>query len=364
MRILLLSDINSAHTQKWTKGLLSRGFEIGVFSFTAPRKDLILNENIEVLNPVGLTSSSGLLNKITYLKFRRRLMKSIIDFKPDILHAHYASSYGLLGALTGFHPYVVSVWGSDVYEFPLKSPIHKKLIKYTLSKVDALCSTSFCMKDELRKYTSNPINVIPFGVDQKFFKSKAREELYSEFVIGFVKALEPGYGHEILLRAFAGLKPSYFNKPIKLCLVGDGSYRQEVERLADELGIQDRLAMLGNIPNAKIPDILSSFDLFASLTTVNESFGVSLVEAMACNVPIVATDTPGFLEILGDETCGKIVPRNNVEAARQAIENLILDDRKRKELCANAFKRFMENYTWDESLDRMISVYNSAIIAA
>jgi glycosyltransferase involved in cell wall biosynthesis len=364
MRLLLLSDINSAHTQKWASGLLNRDFEVGIFSFSAPRKGLSLDNKIKVLNPVGLTSSSGLLNKIAYLKFRGRLIKSITDFKPDIVHAHYASSYGLLGALTGFHPFVVSVWGTDVYNFPLKSPLHNQLMKYTLSKADALCSTSFCMKDELMKYTSKPIEVIPFGVDQKIFKPKDQRRQSFEFVIGFVKALEPGYGHEILLRAFAGLKPTYFNKQIRLCLVGDGSYRPVVERLAAELGIQNRLVLLGNIPNIQVPEVLSSFDLFASLTTVNESFGVSLVEAMACTVPIVATDTPGFLEVLGDESCGKIVPRNNVEAAIKAIEDLILDDQKRLEVSANAYKRFIKNYCWNECLNSMISVYSSVIKTA
>ena len=100
-------------------------------------------------------------------------MHILKTFKPQLLHANYATSYGLLGAMTGFHPFVLSVWGSDVFTFPKKSFAHKMLFKYNLNKADKILSTSRFMSQEISKYTSKKIEITPFGVDlEKFYPYK------------------------------------------------------------------------------------------------------------------------------------------------------------------------------------------------
>ena len=141
MRILLLSDTYSEHTEKWALGLASHGIVVGLFSFNKASYSWYQNQkNISVLfEPNEKLDTSS---KLSYLKFVGSLKKAIAQFKPDVVHAHYATSYGLIGSLSGFHPFVISAWGTDVMKFPQKNIINKTILKYNLRKADAICATS------------------------------------------------------------------------------------------------------------------------------------------------------------------------------------------------------------------------------
>ena len=122
MKVLLLSDTYSEHTEKWALGLVDCGIEVGLFSFNRATYEWHHVKGITVFyEPEKQINAENMLTKLAYIKYVAVLKRIINHFKPDILHAHYASSYGLVGSLTGFHPFVLSVWGSDVYDFPTKS---------------------------------------------------------------------------------------------------------------------------------------------------------------------------------------------------------------------------------------------------
>src|ERR1051326_9430158 len=130
-RILFLADVNSAHTRKWDVSLAEKGFTIGIFTLSRPESEWYKQNNIIVFNGninKNIFSSSA-LSKMSYLKVIPLAKKAIHKFKPDILHAHYATSYGMIGMRADFHPYIISCWGSDVMDFPKKSFIHKFTLK-------------------------------------------------------------------------------------------------------------------------------------------------------------------------------------------------------------------------------------------
>ena len=157
MRILLLTDSNSSHSRKWALGLAARGISIGVFSISSPAEDWYSASGIDMFVPLKFKQgvfSSGLFQKMRYLRLVGHLQKVIRTFKPDLIHAHYASSYGLLGALSRFHPLVTSVWGSDVYDFPKVSVFHKAVLKFNLKRCDQVLSTSKVMALETEQYLS------------------------------------------------------------------------------------------------------------------------------------------------------------------------------------------------------------------
>ncbi|MCD7873784.1 MAG: glycosyltransferase, partial [Acidaminococcaceae bacterium] len=151
--------------------------------------------------------------KIRYLEALLLLKKVIKIFQPDIIHAHYATSYGLLGALVGFHSYIISVWGSDIFDFPNISLFHKNIIKYNFFKADIILSTSNVMAEEIQKYTSKGIKVTPFGVDINEFKPLNVDSIFkpNKIVIGTIKTLEEKYGIEYLIRAFSIVKKEIIN---------------------------------------------------------------------------------------------------------------------------------------------------------
>ncbi|MFT5827708.1 MAG: hypothetical protein ACI9AB_000656, partial [Urechidicola sp.] len=153
MKILLLGDLNSIHLIKWVLALQTKAKEIAVFSLATIEHTHFDNiENITIksvsLNNSIFRTGEGSIKKLSYLNALPQLKTFIQTFNPDILHAHYASSYGLLGALTKFNPFVISVWGSDIFDFPNKNFIFKQIVKYTLEQADLILSTSKVMAVE------------------------------------------------------------------------------------------------------------------------------------------------------------------------------------------------------------------------
>lgn len=283
-------------------------------------------------------------------------------FKPDIVHAHYATSYGTLGRLCRFHPYILSVWGSDVYDFPRRSWLHRKLFQENLAAADHLCSTSENMAAETQRYCNKPVTVTPFGVDcDRFRPSSVPENSEDEFVIGTIKALESPYGIDDLLRAFALLTTRYAGrKKLRLAIAGDGSLRKSLERLAKDLGVIDKVSFLGQIAHSRVPQLLNTFSVFCALS-LSESFGVAILEASACQVPVVVTNVGGLPEVVRDSLTGFVVPAKDVQAAANAVGKLIDQGSLCRDFGEAGRKFVLENFEWSENAKRMEDVYESVL---
>ncbi len=367
MRILILSDINSAHTRKWVRGLCGAGIEISLFSLSAPQSDWYsaLPHFTLGFAPVKKENASRWQTKLGYTRRVGALRKTIREFSPDIVHAHYATSYGLLSVLAGFRPLVISVWGADVYDFPKQNFSFKRLLKYILSKPDLVCSTSNCMAAETRKYTNVPVVTVPFGLDTRAFAKERHTSFDPQgtIVIGSIKALTPKYGTDYLIRAFALLCERFPDRDLRLLLVGTGSHDSEYWQLAKELGISGRTEFTGSVEHEVIAKWHAKIDIFVGLSVLDsESFGVSLVEAMASGAFVVASDVDGYREVLenGNEL-GLMVPRRSVEAAADAIGQIISNPEAAKERARRAFDSVHERYEWSVNLQSMIGHYQKLL---
>lgn len=356
MKILLLSDINSTHTRKWAEGLADRHIQVGIFSIMPPNNLWWKNHSyIHLIN-----TPKKLSQKWQYLTYYPELVRCIRQFQPGILHAHYASSYGLLGALSGFHPYVISVWGSDIYDFPTKSIVNKYLIKNNLKKADVITSTSHTMAEETQKYTSKKIEVIPFGVNTHVFKPAVSKKIFkdNEIVIGTIKSLECNYAIDTLLDSFYLLKKQLPNLNIKLLIVGDGSEKQKLLLQSKKLGIQQDVIFYGAVENNEVPQMLAEMDIFVVLSR-HESFGVSVVEAMACEKPVVASNVSGFKEVMVNHQTGILVEKENPETTASAIRYLIENKDIAHQMAKSARLRVLQHYDFEKNLQQMISIYES-----
>lgn len=292
--------------------------------------------------------------KLTYPLALLSLKKVIKEFKPNIVHAHYASSYGLLGRLSKFHPFVISVWGSDVYEFPQLNKLNKRVLMANLAKADRILSTSHVMAKEAAKYTLKNIEITPFGVDTKLF-TPLLPASNSTITIAAIKRLEHIYGQDILIKAFSYLVNS-LKMDLKLVIAGEGSELENLKSLAIEKGVFDRIEWLGVVKQVEIPGILSGIDIYVNVSR-QESFGVSVLEAMACEKPVIVSDVGGLSEIVTNGVNGMYVPVENAEALAAAIKVLAENKAKRIELGKNARAHVIANYEWEECLNKMISIY-------
>lgn len=359
MKLFILSDANSVHTQRWVTSLAERGNKIFLFSLSNFNQNNYIHYPSVIVYSCGINYRDGLWHKITYLSILSEIRKKIKEFKPDIVHAHYASSYGLLGALSGFHPYVVSIWGSDVYDFPNKNWLTKRILKYVLKKTDSILSTSNVMSKETGKYTDKPIMITPFGVDLKRFKLLSHPQ-GDKIVIGNVKTLAPQYGIDVLIKAFKRVVDKNTTKNIVLEIYGDGPCRKEYQHLSEELGISDKVTFRGFVDNTKLPEVYNGFLVSVSVSN-RESFGVVAVEAMACECPVITSDADGFTEVVKDGETGFIVPKRDVEATANAIQHFIDCPELREKMGKKGRERVLELYDWNKNVGTMVGIYNNVI---
>ena len=364
MKVLLVADARSVHTRRWAVSLKESGVETVLYSIFP--------------SPDGFFESAGIrlhvFDMFTYkglsgIKLVRGMLKShgeavrdlkavISEEKPDILHAHYATSFGLIAAMSGFHPFLISVWGSDVYEFPYKSILNRMSVKYILRKADRIMSTSNIMARQTARFTDKDIEVIPFGVDTGLFRPMQTTGGDGSFVVGNVKTLSPKYGIDVLINAFSIVLRTNPGLDAKLVIVGDGPCRSEYEGLCRTLGVMERVVFTGRVLNGMLPEYYNRFSVAVSLSR-SESFGVVAVEAMACGCPVVTSDADGFTEVVVDGETGFIVPRNDAEAAAAAIQRFIDDPSLREKMGRKGEERVRKMYDWKDSIGKMLKVYGN-----
>ena len=358
MKIIFLGGAGSIHTIRWVNSLSEKGIEVILVSLKEEVETIgKINDNVKVIYlPFG--------TKLGYYLNVFALKKIISKEKPDLINAHYASGYGTLGRLSGFNKKLLNVWGSDVYDFPNESKLKKRIIEKNLKNYTAIASTSYCMAEETKKYLENKskeIFITPFGVDTEKFKNLNIEKKENEVIIGIVKTLTEKYGIEYLIKAIKELEnildiENY--KKIKLLIYGKGELKNKLEDLTKELQIEDKVIFKGYISNEDVPKALNEMDIFVVPSILDsESFGVAAVEAMACEIPVIASSVGGLKEVIIDKETGYLVPKKDHKEIAKYLKKLILDKNLRTSLGENGRKRVLENYDWNSNVDYMIKIY-------
>jgi len=355
--ICFLANASSTHTAKWVNHFSSKGHKVDLISFEDPCC-ISPEVNLHKLTSRWSTNSR-------YFTARAQVRKVLDVVRPDLLHAHYAAGYGTLGRLANFHPYILSVWGSDVFEVPARSPLHRTLIRSNLASADYVCSTSRFMALHTQKYCKSKIFVTPFGIDCERFKPCVCSSIEKkELLIGTVKTLDETYGVDYLIKSFAAVAKQYAgSKKLRLIIAGDGPLKNYLQNLAKDLGIEESVDFLGFVPQDQIPALLNGLSIFVAVS-VFETFGVAILEASACGLPVVVSDAGGLGEVMKDGITGVMVPKCDVSATAEAIANLIDDDELRTRMGKSGRNFVLENYEWNENASRMERLYESARFAS
>jgi glycosyltransferase involved in cell wall biosynthesis len=355
MRVAFLAAANSIHTVRWVNGLAAYGVEVHLISAHTPDPSI---------DPQVSLHSLPMTPPLAYLFGQWALRACLERIQPDLVNAHYATGYGLLARLARCQPLLLSVWGSDVYDFPHKSSWHRHLLRRNLCAATALASTSHCMaRRALTLCPGKPCYITPFGVDETRFVPSPGVPRVNELVVGTVKALEPKYGVDTLLRAFAWavevLDPTIH---LRLEIAGDGSQEAALRALAAELGVATRVVFHGKVAHTQVPALLQQMDIFVALSREDsESFGVAAVEAGACGLPVLVSDAEGLAEVVLHEQTGLIVPRDDVKAGALALVRLAGDAVLRERLGQAGRRHVQEHYTWAHSLEQMVAAYRSTL---
>lgn len=352
--IALLGPAHSIHTIRWANGLSRRGLRVHLISLT--RMDEAYDRNVTV-HSLPWSAPYG------YALAARALRALLTRLRPALLNVHYATGYGLLARLSAFSPTLLSAWGSDIYSFPDKSPLHAYILRRNLDSATAVAVTGHAMRTRAQRYTSKPIFVTPFGVDTTLFTPRLDHPLASRpIVIGTVKALETTYGIDTLLQAFSRLRHDLETKlpdtarRLQLQIYGSGSQDKKLKALAEQQGIADCTAFKGHIPHALVPTALHGLDIYVALSRM-DSFGVAILEASASGLPVVVSDADGPAEVVQDGITGYVVPKEDAHAAAVRLRDLVLDPMLRLRMGSSGQGRVLKLYSWQSSLDSMLDAY-------
>ncbi len=358
MKVCLLAGRNTIHTVRWANGLAERGLEVHIATLHDGQEPLDARVIVHHL-PFGAPWGYYLATPAM-----RRLLKEI---RPHILNAHYASGYGTLARLSGFHPLLLSVWGSDVYDFPESGAFARALLIKNLKAADAIGSTSHAMARQTEKYWQpGQMFITPFGVDHHLFRPSSEPESDETVTIGTVKTLAPKYGIDTLIEAFSLLRarlvkeePTIADK-IRLLVVGDGPQGAVLRQQVNNLGLSSVTTFAGKVPHSEVPVWLGRLDIYVALSR-SESFGVAVLEASACELPVVVSDADGPKEVVEHGRTGLVVPRNDPIAAAEALYALVMDRDKRRSMGKAGREHVLASYTWERSLDIMIEAYKEVV---
>lgn len=359
MKICFIAPVNNYHTVKWCNWFAGRGHNIHVVSFVPGE---IENAIVHYINP-GVGTQDNYVKKIKYLFQFKKVKKIVEEIHPDIINVHYATSYGTVAALAQLSNYVLSVWGSDVYDFPKKGFLYRKMLCYSLRRATTLFSTSKAMAEEASQYTDKRFEITPFGVDMELFspqkrRNKQEPEKNIDFTIGTIKALTPKYGIDYLLKAAAIVKRIEPEMPLKIRIGGKGPNELEYRVLAKSLGIEDIVTWLGFIPQEQVALEWANMDIgIVFSSSSSESFGVSAVEAEASGVPVIISDVPGLMEATSPDLTSIVVERKNTEALAEAIIRLYHDPDLRKKMGAEGRRYAKNNYELNMCFEKVENIF-------
>ncbi|TFD95760.1 glycosyltransferase [Jeotgalibacillus sp. R-1-5s-1] len=356
MKILLLAPGRSIHTHKWAMYYKERGYDVKVASFEQHYSE----ENAKEIDTISLKQSFP--GKLSYFGCVPQIKKILKEFKPDIFHAHYVSSYGLVGALCHYAPFYVSVWGRDIFTFPQQGKVNKAMATYTLKKADVICSTSHVMAKETNKYTNKKVFVTPFGVDMSHFRPIEDVSKPEGFTVGTVKALSDKYGIADLIKAFSIVSKKHPSQSMNLLIVGDGEQRNEYEELAKELSVDAQTTFTGRVHHTEVPQYINKMDVFGVPSTEDsESFGVAAVESMACGVPVVVSDVGGLPEVVKDGETGYVVQKQSPEQLAEKIEFLMLNQDQARIMGQKGIEHVKNTYDWTLNAKGMTELYRQTL---
>jgi len=284
--------------------------------------------------------------------------------KLDLLHVHYAiphasSAYTAkqILASSGHHlPVITTLHGTDITLLG-KDPSFEPVISFAINESDAVTAVSHSLQQDTFDLfgLDCDIEVIPNFICPHHVERLEGTHNRAEFanpdeaLVCHVSNFRPVKRVTDVVRTFAKLLEE---RPARLMMVGDGPDRPAAERLARELGVADRIAFLGKLKNPL--EALSIADLFV-LPSESESFGLAALEAMACGVPVVASNAGGLAEVVEHGVSGMLSPVGDVEDMARRAAQLLHPD-AHAQFCAQAIER-SNTFHIDRVLPKYLEAY-------
>jgi glycosyltransferase involved in cell wall biosynthesis len=329
VRIALVSHTNAPWTPIWAERLAARGHALRVFSFHPESLD-----GVDV-RFVGTGEFDKYRGKSRYLTRVPAVRRELRSFAPDVVHAPYITSNGLVAALAGSGPLVVSAVGGDVLKHSdhrlWRAPLQPLVVRFVCARAHAVHAVSTNLERALRAagVAADRIVRFPVGVDLRRFRPVEDAARPAPGTLVCTRNHAPVYGIADLLEALARLSGDW-----RGTLAGGGHLLEEHRALADRLGLGARVAFTGPLAHAQIPDLLRAAAVYVS-PAHSDGASASLLEAMACGLLPVVARIDANEEWVEDGRNGLLFapgdPADLARALERAIGDAALRERARRE---------------------------------
>ena len=350
--------------------LADRGDEVHFISYALPMRLALPRPRVAFHEVVAPTYPLFVSPPYT-LALATKMAEVAAHAKLDLLHVHYALPHaisailaremsrdigdGRLRVVTTLHGTDITIVGQDRSYLPIT--------RFGIEKSDAVTAVSRHLAEVTVRELGvrQPVEVIPNFVDTQLYRPDGASEYAKalctedEVAVVHVSNFRPVKRIEDVLATFDRIRRQV---PARLLLVGDGPERSLAERLASELGIEDRTVFLGNV--VAVETILPVGRIFL-LPSNTESFGLAALEAMACGVPVIGTAAGGLPEVVVDGETGYLRPVGDVEGMAQAALDLIRDREKWQRFSRAARQRAVEQFPTEGIVARYRATYERTL---
>lgn len=355
MKICFLGDAGSIHIQRWCEFFRDNGDTVYLLSFREGKIDGV--EVISLGKDMEVNSSGGnahYLKKIPYVK------KIIREINPDVVNAHYLTSYGLIGALSGFKPLIVSTWGSDILVTPYRNVVYKMLTKYVIKKCNLLTSDSEFMTRKIIELggSEDKVITVPMGIEPQVFNSSERNRKDKITSFLSMRTLCENSNIDVIIKAFYKLSNEF--NDIELTIVNDGELREELKNMIDKLNLNDKVKILGAVSRERVVSLLKEKDIYVSIPT-SDSTSVTLLEAMASGIFPVVSDLPANREWIKDRYNGYILKNISVDELYEAMRNTLNNLDLVNETVIINNKIISERAIWQDNMGRVRDEYSNLL---
>jgi phosphatidylinositol alpha-mannosyltransferase len=341
------------HVRQLAEALGSRGHEVLV---VAPgRSPSSPSPSVRIVGRAVGVRYGGTVAPICFShRSFRRIRRLLEVFEPEVIHVHepLTPSTSMLATFASTAPVVATfhAFAERSRLMELAAPILRTVHR----RIAASIAVSQAAADFLARAIPGEVEIVPNGVDVERF---ARPQppapgLPDGRIVLWVHRLDPQKGFPIAVRAFGRLAAEVDG--VHLVVVGDGRDRDAIGLLSD--ADRRQVVMLGSVPNDDLPPYHAAADVFVAPATGQESFGIVLVEAMAAGVPVVATDIPGYREVVRDGVEGLLVPPDDANALAAALRR-VLDEPGLASALGTAGRERARTYSWDVVTPRLESIY-------
>jgi len=350
VRVCFLGDAGSIHLQRWVQYFVEAGYQVEVISF---RSCTIEGAKVHLL-------ARGQSGRIAYIRALSKIRRLLEEIQPDILHAHYATSFGLLALVSGFSPLVVSAWGSDVLVAPQESSFLRVIVSQVLKHADALTSDSEYMSQRMRdllKGQEKILKTVTMGVSRDWFEQLPSVDKKMHQILS-LRGHQSIYNIDIVIQAMAEVVQSI--PEARLIIAGEGPETQNLRALAQSLKLEKNIQFVGQLPHAAVQSYLNESAVSVSVPS-SDATAVSLLETMACGSFPVVSELPANREWIDQEVNGLLVPSKDAGALAKALIRALEDSDLRSQAQEINRQRVKEKAIWEENMREMEELYQALI---